>query len=261
MHKILKTRFVLLACICCILLIACSQKNVKLSPRDIDMGKIRFFSLSGSRDFFIAHVEAKKELEGKPFEPGESLGHIMPFPKTLSEKYNAEILKSNELYEQRDYKQAAVILKLPIELEPYNAFILEAYAKALYRQNLREESFVYYKRLIDLLNRGPKMNDKKMTENTIVIDFWFVDAYWKYGTLLMDRGEWKAAAFEISRFLLMNRNMCSQQPNLCVQAFSYLTEANFEMKEYNIARYYAEIALALDPSNGYVKSYLAKMPE
>ena len=87
----------------------------------------------------------------------------------------------------------------------------------------------------------------------VTVDVWFVDAYWKVGTLHIDRAEWERAAFEISRALAggsMWERLASDQ------ALAYLIRAYHEMDRRDVARYYAERALERNPRNMFAKRYL-----
>lgn len=262
MNKILKLGIALVFFVSLVLMISCARNKVVPSAGNFDPRSAKLFALYGKGPILHWHITPREDLYGgKDVEVGESIGTVMPYPETFSKVYNKEILKSKELYAQKNYQEAANILKVAIKREPDNPFILEAYAKALYWQDLRQESFAYYKRLIELLDSTPKkLEPDNAPANAVVLDSWFQDAYWKYGTLLLDMGEWESAALEISRCLAMTQHKCSSQPAACIQAYSYLTEAYFEMKQYNIAKYYAEVTLKMDPANQYVKSYVSRMP-
>jgi tetratricopeptide (TPR) repeat protein len=41
-----------------------------------------------------------------------------------------------------------------------------------------------------------------------------------------------------------------------LQAYSYLTKAYFNLGRYDVAKYYADAALWINPKNEYVKYYL-----
>jgi tetratricopeptide (TPR) repeat protein len=116
----------------------------------------------------------------------------------------------------------------------------------------RAKAFVVYRELVDLLDARwrPEAGD------AVVVDLWFVDAYWKAGTLHMDRREWERAAFEISRALVGG---LAWEPLAEEQALSYLTRAYFELGRHAAARYYAERALGRNPHNAYARQYLDRL--
>jgi tetratricopeptide (TPR) repeat protein len=177
--------------------------------------------------------------------------------QTFSEKYHQEIIRSRELYSEGNYVEAVNLLTLIVKEEPYNLFALNDLARTLYRINDRKSSLDVYNRLIGIMdNQGNDAGGGVV----VPIDAWFPEAYWKYGTLLMDHGYWDLAAYNISRFLMYESMVRTGQPVLLFeQALSYLTEAFFNMKKYDIAKYYAQETLKLNPDNGYVKKYLDQM--
>ena len=261
MTNILKTALLIFLCITLQLATSCTR-NVKSSRSDARPGVIKLFAIEG-HGIYYANVSPRDDLKEHPLRvaAGEVIGSCKPYPNTFSNAFDSEIKKSKEFYERGDYQKATSILKLPLEREFENPFVLDSYARALYRQNLRQESYDAYRRLIGLLDSNPVVQRSRgQSSDDVVIDCWFPEAYWKLATLLLDRMEWESAAFEISRFLSAAPNQCNNQPAICIQAYSYLTEAYFEIKKYEIARYYAQIVLRLDPNNKYVKEYLSKMP-
>jgi tetratricopeptide (TPR) repeat protein len=260
MYKIFKAFLIFFFCISLILITSCYRKTVSPVEKELKSSGVKLYPLEGKRAVYFANTYSTKDLKDRKIFAAEGLKKTCkPYPKKFSKKYNREIVKSKELYEKKEYQKAAGVLKVAVTQEPGNPFLLEAYARALLRQDLRKESFVYYKRLIELLDRNPAAKKIGVRTNDIIVDCWFPEAYWKLATLLLDNGEWEAAAFEISRSLLATQDQCNTQPIICIQAFSYLTAAYYEMKKYDIAKYYANIVLELDPSNEYVKDYLSKM--
>ena len=91
---------------------------------------------------------------------------------------------------------------------------------------------------------------------SVVIDAWFADAYWKLGTLYMDRAEYDKAAFEISRCLATGRSMPAA---LTDQAYSYLTKAHYHLGDYATAEALGRLTLRHNPDNQYVRPFLEDM--
>lgn len=177
--------------------------------------------------------------------------------RNFSEKYHYEIVLSKELYASGRYGEAVDILLPVVTEEPYNLFALESLARALYRHDDRKQSFEFYHRLIGMLDNQEYDAGEK---NIVPIDMLFPEAYWKYGTLLMDKEYWDLGAFNISRFLMILSKMQEPQPLILFdQALSSLTEAYFYMKKFEIAKYYAHEVLKLNPDNQYVKKYIKRM--
>ncbi|MGH7774670.1 MAG: tetratricopeptide repeat protein [Candidatus Binatia bacterium] len=173
--------------------------------------------------------------------PGTPIGTIQPPPPRLSEQFHEEIVKADSLYEQQRYKEALTLLEPIYQAEPENQFVMDAYARTLFRLGERPRSFEVYSRLVSALDARRECKDQ------IVIDHWFTDAYWKKGIMHLHRREWQLAAFEISRaYAGMN------EPMIIDQALSYLTEAFFNLGDYELASYYAQETLRHNPRNKYV---------
>jgi len=162
---------------------------------------------------------------------------------------DATLVEAEMLYGKQDYAAALAALEPAYREEPTNPFVLEAYGRALYRQRERTRAFDVYRRLVDLLDSEWRSD----APAAVTVDVWFVDAYWKVGTLHIDRAEWERAAFEISR-ALAGGSMWERLAG--DQALSYLVRAYHEMDRRDVARYYAERALERNPRNMFAKRYL-----
>lgn len=194
--------------------------------------------------------EMRVQPESSRWNVPVGVGEAQPLPAIQSVRHQKEIDASRKLYDEGKYIEAAKAVQEALKDEPENEFLLECYARALYRTNTyRPASYEFYKRLISLLD------SKADEKTTIYMDSWFMEAYWKYGTLLMDRGEWEKAAFEISRALAISFMHNDAQP-FVPQAYSYLTKAYYYLGRYDVAKYYADAALQINPKNEYVKYYL-----
>ena len=168
--------------------------------------------------------------------------------KPLSPSVKEKIDRATLLYNQQRLLEALKLIEPVYEAEPENHFVIDSYARILFRMNDRARSFDVYTKLIKMLDT------RRSCKNEIVIDFWFIEAYWKKGILHLDRGEWREAAYEISRaYAGMN------EPTIVDQALGYLTEAFYNLRDYELARYYAEATLQQNPKNLYVQKYIDQM--
>jgi tetratricopeptide (TPR) repeat protein len=222
-----------------------STPRVSRSPHPLIL-----YALNG-REIRLAHIaRTSAPIDvGSIVSAGQRVGDVQPWPPVLSERYQAALAEAQKLHKTGDDGSAVAVLEPAYRDEPTNPFVLEAYGRALYYQRERERAFSVYRRLVDLLDAEWKAD----APTAVTIDAWFVDAYWKVGTLHMDRSEWERAAFEICRALaapFMWQRLAEDQ------ALSYLTKAYAQMDRRDIARYYAERALERNPRNTFVKRYL-----
>jgi tetratricopeptide (TPR) repeat protein len=212
-------------------------------------GPVRLFALD-DKPVALAHASAAEPAGGAVVSGGRPIGAFEPPPAVVSSRHQARVESANRLYAQRDYAGALAAIEPAYLDERDNPFLIETYARVLYRMNERAQSFVLYRQLVDLLDArwgGP---------DSVTVDLWFVDAYWKAGTLHMDRREWQRAAFEISRALVGG---LAWEPLAEDQALSYLTKAYFELGRHEEARYYAQRALGRNPRNTYARQYLDRL--
>ena len=196
----------------------------------------------------IAHTSGSRPL-GSVVSAGRRVGDVEPWPSVLSDRHQAALAEAQTRHAAHDYVAAVAVLEPAYRDEPTNPFVVEAYGRALYYQREREQAFSVYRRLVDLLDA--EWNADAPT--AVTIDVWFADAYWKVGTLHIDRAEWDRAAFEICRALavpFMWERLAEDQ------ALSYLIRAYHELGRQDVARYYAERALERNPGNRLAKRYL-----
>jgi tetratricopeptide (TPR) repeat protein len=173
---------------------------------------------------------------------------IEPPPERLSEKFHEVIMEAEARYEKKEFKQALELLEPVYRAEPENRFVAEAYGRSLFRTGDYRLSMEIYSRLVNALDAN------KTCRGKLVIDPWFMDAYWKKGLMHLAKKEWQPAAFEISRaYNSLNH------PVLVDQALSYLTAAFFNLGDHDVAWYYAQQALRHNPQNQYVLKYTEAM--
>ncbi len=202
----------------------------------------------------IVHLVAAPEVAaGGAVAAGDVLGRIQPLPAPLSARHQTAIETAEEHYAARQYDAALAAIEPAYRDEPENPFVLEVYARTLYRMDRRVESFAPYQRLVALLDAQRVTIPGAGGPRSVVIDAWFADAYWKLGTLYMDRAEYDKAAFEISRCLAIGRPV----PDVFLdQAYSYLTKAHYHLGDYATAGAIGRLALRRNPRNEYVRPFL-----
>jgi tetratricopeptide (TPR) repeat protein len=188
---------------------------------------------------------------GDKIVPGSLMGQISNYPDTLSLKYDSEIHQSIDYYSQREFVKASNVLKPALEFEPDNYFVLNYYARACYWTD-RDESFRVYQILINKLDSTYKTSDNK-----VIVDLWFREAYWKLGTLYMDHNQYDKAYREISRSQASIQDM--KGTTAYSQGLQYLTECAYEMFQDDLANYLAQRTLIYDRKNEYAKDVIKKI--
>lgn len=199
-------------------------------------------------DFF--HTTTMIDSSRADIEMGESIGKIAAFPASLSQSFDLEIKQSQQLYLEGDYERAYKVIEKAVQEEGSNPFILETYARALYKiDNKKRKSYQIYNTLIANLD---SINGNSIS--TLTVDMWFREAYWKLGTLHMDNGEWEKAQYEINRFIMSIQEV--KGSFVYNQALGYLTECYFELGNKELCKHFGRRTLYYDPENQYVLSYL-----
>jgi tetratricopeptide (TPR) repeat protein len=212
----------------------------------------KLYALEGYQ-IYLHHVAVSSEIGlGTSVEAGQPLGTVQEGPSRLSEKYHEAIITARELSNEKRYSDALEVIGLAVHGEPTNPFVLEIYARTLFWLNQRSRSFEIYQQLIETIETGVSRSNA-----TILVDVWFIDAYWKLGILHLDRGEYAKAAFEISRAFA--GGLGRGQREAAELALGYLTEAYFHLGNRRVARYYADQTLQLNPKNQYVLKYIDQL--
>jgi tetratricopeptide (TPR) repeat protein len=228
---------------------ACTVTRGAPPPRPAATRPLTLYALQ-NRELRLVHVGAGEAPAsvGRVMGAGKPVGDIRPLPAVLSDRHQNELVAAESLYRRREYAMAVDALEPVYRDEPGNPFVLEAYGRALFRQQERARAFEVYRKLVDQLDA-----EWQSDPGVVTVDVWFVDAYMKVGTLHMDRAEWERAAFEISRALAGGS---AWEPLAGDQALAHLIKAYHEMGRRDVAKYYAERALEHNPRNQIARRYL-----
>jgi len=200
--------------------------------------------------YHVSYANSKISL-GDTIHAGDTIGEIQKDPESFSDYYDAEIKQSIYYYNQKEYQKAIDILKIPLEKEPANLFVLNNYARACYWIN-SEESYKVYQKIVNSLDSTYKNIGHK-----VPIDLWFGEAYWKLGTLHLDYSKFDKAYYEISRSMVAMQDLKGE--SIYCQALEYLTECAYMMKDEGLTRHLANRTLYYDPKNEYATTILQQM--
>ncbi len=234
-----------------LLLLAARAPAQQVVPESALTRRPNPFAALGNRAVAVRHLKPYRgaPAEGFHFQTGESIGVIDSYPPHLTQGHDGTLERAGSLYNRQRYSEAAALLAPAYRDEPGNAFVLNAYARTLFRiDGERDRSFDMYRRLIALLDRQGGTGD-----SLVSVDLWFGEAYWKVASLYLDRGDYKNAAFEISRFLAANP---PRDPRMLAQAFDYLVEAFVHLGDTEMVQLWGARTLRLHPADEYVLSLL-----
>jgi tetratricopeptide (TPR) repeat protein len=194
---------------------------------------------------------------GTTIDKGMVVARTQPLPAIRSVYHGADLAASEAAYDAGQFPEAARLLREAIAKEPDNPFLLNAYARALYQvQETNPQSYTAYLAVFRLLDA-----QYKSTPTELAVDCWFLESYWKFGTLCLDQGQWEVAALCIEQCLAGSGDLYASNPLLLEQALGYLTEAFAESHRPALCRYYGQRTLKLFPVNRYVRPYLAALPK
>lgn len=182
----------------------------------------------------------------------ETIGTIAPYPETFTESFDQQLNISKSLYAQGHFLIAYQTLEKARSSEPNNPFILNESARAAYMvDSLKTTSLKLYKELITILDEeGAEETDGE----SIYINIWFTEAYWKIGTLYMDVDNFSDATYEIQRALVSLYNRGS--PQIFEQIYSFLAKSYYKLDKDYEAQCFAKEALRINPDNEFVKPYM-----
>lgn len=212
------------------LLILLSSYSLILYPQsNSSMPDIPLFSDMLSTEYI--HILRSFTADSVHIKPGDLIGKVSPYPDNFSKQFDKEIRLSMDAYKRQNFSEAKSVLEIPVIKESRNLFILDNYARACYQID-KEKSFDMYKKLITNLD-----SLYQSSKNSIKIDLWFREAYWKLGTLYMDHKMWKDAYFEISRFIMSAQDVKGSR--VYCQALQFLTECAYMLYNDKLALYLA----------------------
>ena len=194
---------------------------------------------------------------GTTIEGGSVVARVQPLPAIRSVYYGTDLAASEAAYDAGDFRKAAALLREAVQKESDNPFVLNAYARALYQVNAtKSQSYTAYQALFRLQQAQYKGGISELP-----VDHWFLESYWKFGTLCLDKAQWEAAVLAIERFLASGHPLAEENPLLLEQALGYLTEAFYQLHRWDLCRYYGQRTQQLFPANQYVKPYLVALPK
>jgi tetratricopeptide (TPR) repeat protein len=188
------------------------------------------------------------DATGKMAIFGQTVGQPLARPAAVSARFQKQIDQAAALYAKQEFSGSAAALEEPFQKDHDNPFLIEEYARALYRTQRRSAAAVHYRRLVTSLDAV----GTSIRPDYVYLDHWFLDAYWKLATLDMDEGHWQAAICGINRVLLT-----AQPETLVHEAFDYLVEAEAASGRHDLARLYADETLRRFPGDTYVGKFVS----
>lgn len=238
---------------------------------------------AGSKTTFHGVIPGEVSA-GSKIRSGDVAGTTVAPPVVVSERFQAQYEKAIASYRANDYSACVSLLDPAIENEKANLFMRNIRAKALYWID-RKRAFEEYEILVQAIDCAKINNYVTFANNGIsietygafldhdiqklktlfrsktlalVLNYWFVEAYWKLGCLYLDRGQYSDAIFQIMRALRLMK-MNDSKP-MHAQAFSFLSQACFEMDLMSLSEYFGVACLMIHPENTIANKYLKKLP-
>ena len=201
------------------------------------------------RHRILLHFDQTQPLKvGDIILPGDRIGSITPWPKTLSPTEDEALKEGIRYYDKGDYLSASDVFRSLYASEADNPFYLIYAAKTLYWiEGGSYLSLSLFERLNSLIE-APYVNEK----DSVVVDLWFPDLYWKMANLYLERQEYDRVAYEIARTFTGGTRI--KDPAL-EQMLNYLTEAYFFLDDVEMNHDAYGCTMRLFPSNEYVKEF------
>ena len=198
------------------------------------------------REFIYVHVEPTVAT-GDSVNAGTTLGFVQEMPAVQSAANQHLLAAARQLYDQERFEEAASVVQPAFITEPDNPFILNEYARALFRvDSLKPQSRRVYVELVELLTAG-----QSHAPNTLVVDLWFIDAYWKLAMLYLDVEEYARALNELLKVKVAG----SSDPTFDEQVYAYFAEAYYFLGDQTAAEEFVRKTLELNPDNEYVLQF------
>jgi tetratricopeptide (TPR) repeat protein len=161
-----------------------------------------------------------------------------------SARHQRDLAAARDLYEQGRFLDAVSTLRVAARDEPDNLFLLNELARALFRvDSLKPQSRTTYVRLVSLLDAAAPGSS-----GAVVVDLWFVDAYWKLALLDLDAEDYRDALLQLTKVTLAPHS----NANFEEQLYGYLAETFYHLGDRQGARWFADRTLRLNPRNQYV---------
>lgn len=216
-------------------------------------------------------VADKAVKKGKFFAANTSLGKLRPLPKPLTP--NDELFEQGqELYNKQDLKGAVKAFLQIYKMDKKNPFVINALARTYYRvEGESGRAINAYIELIKIIEKGYFESEKYAVtistsddkpQATVVIDPWFLESYWKLGTLYLDYQDYPRAVFEMSKMYYYefkaSLDVREADRPMATQLFAYLTEAHFHLKNKAANNYFFCRTKEVNPQNTYVDQFELK---
>ncbi|TGK51367.1 hypothetical protein EHQ43_02325 [Leptospira bouyouniensis] len=206
----------------------------------------------------MVHVDTNQKV-GDSLQAGQVAGTMTPLPEVISKKFETQFRTAEQLYAEKKFNEAVAVLEPTVKVEKNNPFLWNLYGRALYAANRKKESFVAYQTLLSIIDADETYFEDG-SPNLVVLDAWFLEAYWKISTLYLDQGEYAKSIFYNRKMLdvvtYANKHYDPEKMIYNVSALSYLAEAYYFLKIKEANQYYACETLKLDKDNQYVFQFL-----
>lgn len=221
---------------------------------------------------YYLHINTYESIKpGVDVNEYQNIGTVQALPKVLT-KNDAKFEEANKSYAAGQYDKAAKAYIELYQLDKTNKFVINGLARTYYKMpNFRGHSIRAYldlMRLIDETSPNAKSNANlpanrpQEISKSMVIDPWFIEAYWKLGTLHLDYEEYEKAIIQMSKIYFFEFNktkdIVPSDRNMALQLFSYLAEAYYRLDHREANQYFYCRAKEIDPKNSYVDRFQMK---